>query len=50
MRKPKGREIFAFVCCACVWLLAGYYLLLHEAWQEEAGQEALKEYEERQQI
>lgn len=50
MRASGGKAVFAFVCCACGWLLAGYYLLLHEAWQGEEEREALEESEERRQI
>ncbi len=50
MRVPGGKEAFAFVCCACVWILTGYHLFFHEAWQGEAEREALEASEARRQI
>ena len=50
MRRPKGKDVFAIVCCSCSWMLAGFYFFLHEPWQEEISQVRSEEFEEQQKI
>ena len=46
MRKWKGRECFALVCCLCIWAMMAFYFFPHASWQEEAA--SVQEAQERE--